>query len=193
MASDATFPSPVTLVIAEIVKADRIADYEAWSKGINGAARDAPGFLGVDVIRPRDSDYPEYVVIVKFASYDHLRQWMQSPTYQAWVERSRPLIADRILQDQPHGLELWFNLRRDRPYNNTPQPPYYKKVLLGVVAVYPLILLAGQVIDPLFGFLPPRLGLLISVTFVSALMAYPVMPWLTAWCDRWLYPPSSKP
>ncbi|MEA5420693.1 antibiotic biosynthesis monooxygenase [Spirulina sp. CCNP1310] len=192
MVSDASDPSPVTLVIAEIVERDRIPEYEIWSKGINSAARNAPGFLGVDIIRPRDSHYPEYVVIVKFASYDHLRQWMQSDTYQTWVERSRPLIMDRIYQDQPQGLEIWFNLHRHHPYNG-PQPAYYKKVIIGVVAVYPLILLAGQVIDPFFRFLPPRLALLISVTFVSALMAYPVMPWLTAWCDRWLYPPSPKP
>lgn len=192
MVSDASDPSPVTLVIAEIVERDRIPEYETWSKGINSAARNAPGFLGVDIIPPRDSHYPEYVVIVKFASYDQLRQWMQSATYQTWVERSRPLITDRILEDQPQGLEIWFNLRRHHPYS-APQPAYYKKVIVGVVAVYPLILLASQVIDPFLGFLPPRLALLVSVTFVSALMAYPVMPWLTAWFDRWLYPPSPKP
>jgi uncharacterized protein len=181
---------PVTLVISEVVEPSKVDDYEAWTKGINRDARQFEGFLGIEVIRPRDHAHPEYVVIVKFESYDRLRCWLISPTYRAWMDRSYGLIAARSQQQLPSGLELWFTLPQARLGTTSPlpSPPYYKQVVLGVLAVYPLILLANRLLGPLLGGLPPLLGLFISVIFVSALLTYPVMPWLSKGLEFWLYP-----
>lgn len=184
----ATPADPVTLVISEVVDPDRVTAYEAWTKGINQDAALFEGFLGVEVIRPRDHDHPEYVVIVKFDTYDNLRRWLVSPTYRAWMEQSHGLIAARSQQHLPSGLELWFTLPQHRAELRSPQPLYYKQVVLGVLAVYPLILLANALLGPLLSGLPPLLGLLISVVFVSALLTYPVMPWLSKGLGFWLYP-----
>lgn len=183
--------SPITLVISELVEPDRIEDYEIWAKGINQVSRQVEGFLEVEVIRPRDHEYPEYVVIVKFESYACLRKWMASKTYHEWIEKSHGLIASRSLQELPSGMEIWFSLPRNAPYK-PPQPPYYKQVILGVLAVYPLILLANVVLGPFLKGLPFLLGLLISVTAVSALLTYPVMPGLTRLLGFWLYPSMTK-
>lgn len=182
---------PVTLVISEVVAPDRLDDYETWTTGINNAAQQAEGFLGVEVLHPRDNEYSEYVVIVRFDSYSHLRQWVTSSTYQRWIEKSQGLISRRSLRHMTLGMEIWFSKPRPSPATDPPQPPYYKKVVLGVLAVYPLILLANVILGSLLEPLPPRLGLLISVTFVSALLTYPVMPMLTKLLDFWLYPQSS--
>ncbi|MGA7933929.1 MAG: antibiotic biosynthesis monooxygenase [Kovacikia sp.] len=182
--------TPITLVISEIVEPSQIQAYEVWSKGINQAARQFEGFLGVDVIRPRDHAYPEYVVIVKFDNYAHFRNWWASPTFQHWREKGRDLVIDRS-QQQLDGVEVWFTL----PPNTAQkliQPSFYKKVVLGVLTVYPLILLADVLLGPFLKPLPPLLGLLISVTFVSVLLTYPVMPWLTWLLRFWLYPPPSR-
>lgn len=185
---------PVTLVISEVVEPSKVDDYEAWTKGINGDARQFDGFLGVEVIRPRDHAHPEYVVIVKFESYDRLRRWLISPTYRAWMDQSYGLIAARSQQQLPSGLELWFTLPQARSGGRDPlpPPPYYKQVVLGVLAVYPLILLANRLLGPLLGGLPPLLGLFVSVVFVSALLTYPVMPWLSKGLEFWLYPPGRR-
>ncbi len=180
---------PVTLVISEAVEPDRLDDYEAWTTGINNAAQQAEGFLGVEVLHPRDNEYAEYVVIVRFDSYAHLRRWVTSPTYQRWIEKSQGLISRRSLRHMTLGMEIWFS--NPHASSEASQPPYYKKVVLGVLAVYPLILLANILLGSLLEPLPPRLGLLISVTFVSALLTYPVMPMLTKLLDFWLYPESS--
>jgi len=181
----------ITLVISEVVEPNRIQEYEAWTKGINQAASQFDGFLGVEIIRPRDHDYPEYVVIVKFDNYVHFRAWIASPLYRRWMEKSHHLISARSHQHQPNGMELWFTL----PRHATPkqaEAAYYKKVILGVLSVYPLILLANLLLNPVLKALPPLLSLLISVTFVSALLTYPVMPWLTKVLSFWLYPSFSK-
>ena len=105
---------PITLVISEVIDPSQIPAYEAWTKGINHDASQFEGFLGVEVIRPRDHDHPEYVVIVKFDTYGHLRRWLISPTYRAWIEQSYGLIAARSQQHLPNGLELWFTLPKRR-------------------------------------------------------------------------------
>lgn len=185
---------PVTLVISEVIEASQVSAYEAWTRGINQDAQLFNGFLGVDVIRPRDHNHPEYVVIVKFNTYDHLRDWMISPTYRGWLEKSHGLINTRSLQHLPSGLELWFSL--PKTYSEIglrlPHPPYYKQVLMGVLAVYPLILLANLLLEPLLRELPPLLALLISVIFVSALMTYPVLPFLSKAMGFWLYPKAGR-
>ncbi|MBE9112840.1 antibiotic biosynthesis monooxygenase, partial [Nodosilinea sp. LEGE 07298] len=73
-----------------------------------------------------------------------------------------------------------------------PSPPYYKQVVLGVLAVYPLILLANGLLGPLLIGLPPLLALFISVIFVSALLTYPIMPWLSKGLAFWLYPKAQR-
>ncbi len=185
------FSNSITLVISEIVEPGRIQDYELWTKSINEAAQSFDGFLEVEIIRPRDHDYPEYVIIVKFDHYTHLRNWLASSTYQQCIEKSRPLVAARSQQQLPSGLELWFTLPQNSR-RKLPQPAFYKQVIVGVLAVYPLILLANALLGPLLNGLPGLLGLLISVIFVSTLLTYPVMPWLTKRLSFWLYPTSSS-
>lgn len=187
-------PGPITLVISEVVEPNQVSAYEAWTKGINRDASQFDGFLGVEVIRPRDHDYPEYVVIVKFETYEYLRSWLISPTYRDWMDKSYGLIAARSQQQQPNGLELWFTLPNIRSDGRSPlpSPPYYKKVVLGVLAVYPLILLSNRLLGALLAGLPSLLALFISVIFVSALLTYPVMPWLSKRLGFWLYPKTHR-
>ncbi|MEB3212978.1 MAG: antibiotic biosynthesis monooxygenase [Leptolyngbyaceae bacterium] len=186
---------PVTIIISEVVAPDRLDEYEAWTQGINQAAQRWEGFMAVEVLRPRDNAYAEYVVIIRFDSYEHLRAWVTSEEYFHWIEQSRGLIEHRSVHHMAHGLEVWFAVPRNESTRSYEQPPYYKKVILGVLAVYPLILLSNALLGTVLEPLPPKLGLLISVLFVSSLLTYPVMPMLTHLLDFWLYPssPDTKP
>jgi antibiotic biosynthesis monooxygenase (ABM) superfamily enzyme len=168
--------TPITLVISEIVELNRIDEYEEWTKGINHAAQNFNGFLGVEVIRPRVDGHPEYVVIVKFDNYDNFRNWMTSSIYHKWLESSSGLVSSRAVQELPDGLEMWFSLPNKKLRGNL-EPPYYKKVVLGTLAVYPLILFANALLYPFTKDWNQFLGLFISVVLVSALLTYPVMPW----------------
>jgi uncharacterized protein len=182
---------PITLVISEFVDPNRLQEYEAWTKGINQAAQQFDGFLGVEVISPRFDRYPEYVVVVKFDDYGHFRTWTTSSVYYEWLEKSRGLISARSSQQLPNGIEMWFSLPKSKRAEFT-EPAYYKKVILGVLAVYPLILLSNLLLNPFLQALNPYLNLLISVIFVSALLTYPVMPKLTELLRFWLYPSLRK-
>ena len=177
---------PVTLVISEVVKSDRLDDYEAWTRGINQAARQFEGYLGTDIIRPRDHNYPEYVTIVKFDNYENFRHWRSSAVCQEWLENVQDLVIERTTQ-QRSGMELWFTLPKNASYQ-PPQPAYYKQVIVGAISVYPLILFTNATLGPFLKGLPDKLALFISVVFLSSLLTYPVMPWLTRALSFWLYP-----
>lgn len=183
---------PVTLVVSEVVKPGQIEAYEAWARGINRAASEFEGYLGIDVIRPRDHAYPEYVTIVKFDNYVHYRVWLDSETCQQWLAELPDLVLGRSLQSQPSGLELWFTLPQRGGYQ-PPQPAYYKQVLLGTLTVYPLIGLINLVLGPWIQWLPPQPRLLVSVFFLSALLTYPVMPWVNRLFAFWLHSPRRDP
>ncbi|TVQ25718.1 MAG: antibiotic biosynthesis monooxygenase [Leptolyngbya sp. DLM2.Bin15] len=177
----------ITVVISELVEPTRIHEYEAWTQGFNQAAQQFDGFLGVEIIRPRDHDFPEYVIIIRFDSYIHLREWLTSPTYHQWRSRSPEFVAARSQQELSSSLELWFTLPSSSASKHS-QPAYYKQVILGVIAVYPLILLSNLVFSPLVGDWPLWAALLLTVPVISALLTYPVMPWLTKLFSPWLYP-----
>ena len=149
------------------------------------------GFLGVDVIRPSDHAHPEYVTIIKFDTYDHLKQWQESPVCQEWVAKSLDLLVGEAHLQKASGLELWFTLPANDLRRAT-QPAYYKMVIVSTLVVFPLILIIKALLDPALNRLPFLLGLLISVIIVSGLMTYPVMPWVTRVLDFWLYPASDK-
>jgi len=183
-------PEPVTTIFTRIVKTDRIQDFEAWLRGINEVVRQFDGYLGMDVIRPGDHDHPEYVIILRFEDYDDLKEWQESRHRFEWVEKSNDMtIGDPYLQEA-HGLESWFTL----PGRQTAvlPPAKYKMAVLTVVAIYPLILLAGTALTLLPQELPPLIATLITVIVVGISMTYLVMPRITRLFRFWLFPSSGS-
>jgi len=178
---------PVTLVISETVQPEHVEQYEQWVVNINQAVKQFSGFLGVDVIRPREKNHLEYVVIVRFDTYENLNHWQESKVCHHWIEKARDMVIRETQLQHAQGLELWFTLPKisDLPVE---QPAYYKLVVVGILAVYPLVLLVNLIIGPLIVGLPYLLNVLISVIAISALITYPVMPGLTRLLNFWLYP-----
>lgn len=66
----------------------------------------------------------------------------------------------------------------------------FEELLISIL--YTLAKYNNVLLNPVLKQLPALLGLLISVTFVSALLTYPIMPWLTKLPGFWLYPSFSK-
>jgi antibiotic biosynthesis monooxygenase (ABM) superfamily enzyme len=176
---------PVTVVIAQQVKPGQTANYEAWMNQITQVASSYPGYLGAQIIRPQAGVRSEYVVIFRFDHYEHLKAWMTSRDRQNWIDLAQPLLAGPPQIQEITGLEAWFSL----PGQATlPPPPRYKMALLTWLAVYLVINLLSRLVAPLLQPLPAWLGSLILCGMTVALLTYAVMPQLTRWFRRWLYP-----
>ncbi|MEL6383339.1 MAG: antibiotic biosynthesis monooxygenase [Cyanobacteria bacterium J06626_18] len=175
----------VTAIISHLVRPGREQGYEEWIAGISAAAKTFEGHQGVNIIRPRDRARPEYVAILRFDGYDHLKQWLESATRRTWLERLQPLIQKPEDIQTLTGLEMWFTLP-ESPLK-TP-PPRYKMVLVTWLGVFFTLAIVSRLLAPLLLTLPLLLSQLITTGLVVNLLTYFVMPNLTRLFHGWLHP-----
>lgn len=174
----------VTAIICHTVRPGREQGYEEWLHGITTAAHKFKGHLGVNVIRPWDHIYPEYVAIVKFDRYSNLKTWMESDIRQEWIARLQPLIEKPEAIQTLTGLETWFTL----PNKLQVPPPRYKMVLVTWLGVFLTLPIPNCLLAPLLSEFPTLLQQLIGTGFSVVLLTYLIMPHLTQLFRKCLYP-----
>ena len=194
---DAPDDGSVTWVITHEVRPDRRDDFEDWLAGISDEVGRFPGREGVTVLRPGGKSGTEYVVVVRFASYDDLRRWEESAERAEWLNRLDPLLAAASTYRKETGLETWFQLPGQRA---VVPPPKWKMALLIILAIYPLLLivlpLMGTVFDIPYLSVPITIGsefvvrTLVTAVILVTLMTWVAMPFLTKLFRGWLYPAS---
>lgn len=175
----------VTAVISHQIKPGREQGYEEWLKGIAADAKRFEGHCGVSIIRPRDGVCPEYVAILKFDRYTHLKQWIESDVRQQWLDRLGPLISKPEEVQTLTGLETWFTLS-GQPRKSP--PPRYKMALVTWLGVFVTVGVLSRFLPLILSAIPPLLSQIISSGLTVALLTYLVMPQLTRLFSRWLYP-----
>ena len=88
--------NPVTALIVRKVKMERIKDFEDWALEMNQVVKGFEGYLGTDIIRPRDHAHPEYVIVVRFDEYEHLEAFMESTQREEWLKKSEELTVGEM-------------------------------------------------------------------------------------------------
>lgn len=177
---------PVTVVFVRNVKPERILDFEDWVKGVIQVVKGFEGYLGADIIRPGDHSHPEYVIVLRFDEYPHLRVWMESIERKEWVKRSEEMTIGETFIQETHGFEPWFTLP-DHSAASTP-PARYKMASLTILAIYPPLLAVSTVLSSLLQGWPRALIILLTVLLLVPAMTYFIMPWTTRLFRSWLYP-----
>ncbi len=176
-----------TLMVVDHVRPDRLSDYEDWLSGIHGDIQKQPGLVSVDVIRHLDQPNPEYVILVKFDGRENLDRWRSSPTLSHWLSKVEALVEKEAHFQEAIGLEIWFD-RTGRPRQE--MPAFWKRVVLSVACVYPMILFLDWVLGPLIGAWPPAARILAVVILLSTVLTWPIMPYASRLLKPWLYPTS---
>ncbi|MFD7614210.1 antibiotic biosynthesis monooxygenase [Streptomyces sp. NPDC059828] len=75
----------VTAIIGQRVHPSREREFEAWQKEVNTAASRYPGFLGTET-SPPTAVQPDWVVVYRFDSIEHLEAWINSATRQSLLD-----------------------------------------------------------------------------------------------------------
>ena len=180
----------VTSIISVVVKPEYLVEYEQWLEKINARVSMSTGFFSVDVIKPKNHRQPEYVIILKFNSYQNLQEWTDSMEYKKLINEAKIFQIHIDKDQQTQGMEMWFARSDNQRYY--PKPKYYKQVLMGVMVVYPLSTAIRVVVSPYIENLPEAIGTFIIILIMSSLMTWPVMPYLTRLLNGWLYPKPKK-
>lgn len=183
-----TDKQPITAVISHLVKPGYEQEYEQWLHDISAVAQQFEGHSGVSFIRPQDAAHPEYVIILRFDCYKHLKEWMDSPVRQRWIDKVKPIVQqDQNIQFLT-GLETWFTL----PGKSIQHPPKrYKMAILTSLAVFTVAQLLGLIIAPGLAIFPPLLRSFVLIALTVFCLTYVVMPRVTRLFSRWLYPKAS--
>lgn len=177
----------VTLLLVRIVKPDRTNDFEEWVRDMNQVVRGFEGYLGTDLIRPREHSHPEYVIVLRFINYELLRVWMESREREEWLKKSEDMTVGEIHIQEANGFEPWFTLPDYSP-SATTQPAKYKMALLTILALYPSLLALSTFLSYLIHGWPRPLLMLLTVLLLVPTMTYYIMPWMTRLFRSWLYP-----
>lgn len=173
----------VTAIITDYVQLDKLTEYKNWQKRISEASSKQDGFISSEVIAPREERPNEYTIILRFASLEKLRGWYNSEIAKQLLEELKQLVSQHSNRQYVEGLEMFLLPELTKAI------PYHKRVMIGVIAVYPLILIVNTLLEllPIMRTLSFPTFLFFSVIFVSMLMTYPVMPMLNKVLSKWLY------
>jgi antibiotic biosynthesis monooxygenase (ABM) superfamily enzyme len=177
-----TDEGPVTVVVRHRVRVGQEPAFEDWLRGITREALRFDGHLGFHIIRPTDPRRPEYLVLFRFDTLDHLARWEESDARGAWLARAEPLTTHPPARERHTGMEVWFS-----PPPGRGAPPRYKMVVVTVAALYPLISLVQYAVVPVLDGWPLVVRTLATTVLMVCVMTYGAMPLVTRVASRWLY------
>src|SRR4051812_20277214 len=101
---------PVTTIVRRAVKPGREAEYEQWVKDTTDDLRQFPGYMDITMIRPAaGAKNKEYVLIIRFDSYEHVNAWENSDVRNKWIKKAEDL-TESLSNTKVTGLEYWFPL-----------------------------------------------------------------------------------
>jgi antibiotic biosynthesis monooxygenase (ABM) superfamily enzyme len=144
------------------------------------------GHMGVNIIRPSDASNPEYIVIVRFNTYQNLAKWENSETQRIWFEKGKDLweVEPRIAKQT--GLEFWFTPFYRNAQAPAMQPPRYKMAIVTGVVIFALFITLLPLIQNATARLPFLVGVVITIVVMVVLMTYVIMPAVTWLLRPWL-------
>ena len=182
-------PEFVTALIVRTIKPECWPDFEEWVKGMHQVAMKFEGFQGSNVIRPRDHAHPEYVIVARFDTYEHLRAFMTSVERAEYAKKSEPMTMSADSVQEMHGFDSFFSLP-DLPAS-AGAPAKYKMAILTIMGLYLPLLGISTFIAAIFRGFPRPLLVLFTLLVMVPLMTYFLMPWITRLFRFWLYPKTS--
>lgn len=174
----------VTVVVTRRVKPGREADYEAWLARLLERVKHMPGYLGISVHRPAPGS-AEYSVVYRFDSVESLRAFEDSDARREANAEVGEYVESDATWRKLTGLELWFTAP---PGTVTPQPSRFRMAIVMIVVVYGFVLALGPLVSLAMPNAPFQLRLFVAIAVEVMLLTYVVMPRLTRWLARWIYP-----
>lgn len=178
-------PDIVTLVVRHRVRPAYLAEYEAWLKTSVRAAMSQEGHLGVNVIRPGETDNT-FTTIVRFIDSVSLQSWINSRLREQLIAEVAPMLEEEDHPEIESQAEFWFTPN----HTDSKQPPKWKQALLSYVVIAPLSMVIPQLWGPVFQAHPALGGIVPSNLIITAcivgLVTYLIMPKVTRWLAGWL-------
>ena len=178
----------VTVVVTRRVKSGYESQYENWLKRLLEEAKSMKGYMGAAVQKPT-AGTTEYTSVFRFDNVENLRKFEESEIRTRYLREVVDYVEADAIWKKFSGLEFWFS-----PPTGTivPQPSRFRMALVMIVVVYGLVISIGQLVSALVGdVIPSYVRLFITISIEIFLMTFILMPHLTKFLAKWIYPRSS--
>ena len=139
------------------------------------------GYLGSNLFRPIKKGQA-YRLIYKFDCIEHFRLWEKSETRTQYYAKIRPLLVEPPHMYVLTGLETWFELPEQGVVTS---PPRYKMAIISWLAIYPLVFLVLEFLNPILDKLPIFARAAMITLIVIPSMIYILMPFMTKFFAKW--------
>lgn len=173
----------VTIAVTNHVALATSEAYEVQVKDLHRSLQDCPGFLSVDTVRHVRTHQMEYTILLRFADETSAHQWKERPEIATKLAAINELTGGPTRIVESAGLGLWVD---HIPGAEPALPPYWKRVVLSVLGVYPMLMVLLAVLNPMTASLPRPLQVLCVVIVLACLLTWPIMPTLGKWLRPWL-------
>jgi antibiotic biosynthesis monooxygenase (ABM) superfamily enzyme len=170
-------------VFAYRIREDKREVFEDWRRRIFAEMQRWEGFLGTESFDALEAGEPEFIVVVRFDSREHLDAWLKSPVRKAFIREMRAYVDDFAVRRIGSGFEGWFDTSRE-----IAPPARWRQALLILSALFPVIMTMRHVLAPLFHVMPMPAAFLVLLACDIAILTYGVMPHYTRAMNFWLRP-----
>ncbi len=181
--------APIHVAITRRVKPGSEAEFQEALREFVQASFSHSSVQGANILAPPPgSTSREFGILRTFVSAQERDAFHETPMFQAWVQRVKPLTEGEPEFRELNGFEAWF-------HEPSSPPPKWKMALLIWVAVWPISMTVRYVLHPLIGqSVPPVIfggavaaGIVLILTWVA-------MPLLARGARNWLHttPPPTQ-
>ncbi|HEY0507845.1 MAG TPA: antibiotic biosynthesis monooxygenase [Blastococcus sp.] len=178
---------PVTVSFTRRADPAQTREMTAWVRAGLSMAESFPGFLGGGWVRPR-GNADEWHMLCRFADRRSLLAWDCSAERQWWL-RSAQGLAEVTRTEQRTGIEGWFDPPVAAEVSTPPgrsAPPRWKQAITIWLVFFPLNLLATVTLGRLLDDVHVVVRVAALTLVLTPIMAYLLLPWITAQLSWWL-------
>ena len=180
----------VGMVVSTRVKPGREDEYRDWQSAIDREASKFPGFLGNEMFAPVPGLQEEWVVVVRFATEEQLKAWLESDVRRHLVDRASRLWSDVKIESLGGGFPGWFGPGTAAPGGQA-LPPNWKQAMVVLLVLYPTVMVLGLVLSPWLAGLPVAESLFIGNVASVGILTWVLMPVVNRSFAFWLTPARS--
>lgn len=173
----------VVEVIITRVKPGQEEAYRAWETRIQQAQSKFPGYLG-SYVQPPIAGELGWMTLMRFASAEHLDQWLKSRERAALLEEANALIDYAHLQRMDTSFPGWFPTDPATGQG----PPNWKAAMLVLLGLFPIVMLESHFLSPHLAGLNLSPAMFIGNVISVALTTWLTMPLFIKAFGWWLFP-----
>ena len=182
-------PAPITAVLERHAAQGKEAELKTAMAALAEFASRFHGYLGMEAEPLEGAETGAYRFTLRWSGAAGLEQMKGSPELTAIVDRINAASRDAPEVREVRGIETWFSIAAQK---NAPTPPAWKLMIVGGLAIYPIISVAPGLFAPVTKHLPMWLSNIVLIVVLTPVANYVTTPIFTRLLSGWLYPKSTR-